>query len=431
MNLSAVVVGEVHAQLLQRMDLRRTDIDRMADDDVRELARRHLREIIEERLPGAVADLDRVENLLLQEVVGLGPLEDLLADPAVTEIMVNGPADVFVECGGKLQRSSTRFSSPQALSRVVDRLLLRSGRRIDESSPMVDARLWDGSRVNVIIAPLSLRGAAITIRKFARQILGLEDLVKRGALSTDMAAFLKMAIELRCNIVVSGGTGTGKTTLLNCLSTLIPDGERIVTIEDSAELQLQHANLVQLEARPSNAEGRGLITIRDLVRNALRMRPDRIVIGECRGGEALDMLQAMNTGHDGSLTTAHANSPRDLLSRLEVMVLMAGMELPLAAIREQVAGAVDLVVQLTRYPCGRRLISLISEVTGAESGRIQLQDLFRFDMTAQGQSGSVQGEFRGCGNVPHLLERLEPVQRQQLMPWFEGRPSEIYSGRIT
>ena len=406
MNLPEETVEAIHDELIRRLDLRRTDIDRMPDVELRRLAQRHLRDVLESRFPAADSLAKQLEHNLLQEVVGLGVLEDLLVDDAISEIMVNGPGDVFVESKGRLQRRSVRFSSARSLAGVVERLLQRTGRRVDEASPMVDARLADGSRINVVVPPLSLGGVSVTIRKFGRNVLSLQDLLSAGSLSPEMARFLEIAIQMRRNIVVSGGTGTGKTTLLNCLSTLIPGSERVITIEDSAELRLQHENLVRLEARPSNAEGRGLVSIRDLVRNALRMRPDRIVIGECRGGEALDMLQAMNTGHDGSLTTAHANSPRDLLSRLEVMVLMAGMELPLLAIREQIAGAVHVIVQLTRFACGARRIVQVSEVTGTESGRIQLQDLFRFD--------SQSGTYRATGNLPVFLEQLAPAERSSI-----------------
>jgi pilus assembly protein CpaF len=414
MNLPEATVEAIHDELIRRLDLRRTDIDRMPDADLRKLAQRHLRDVLESRFPAADAVSKQLEHNLLQEVVGLGLLEDLLVDDAISEIMVNGPGDVFVESKGRLQRRSLRFSSARSLSGVIERLLQRTGRRVDEASPMVDARLADGSRINVVVPPLSLGGVSVTIRKFGRNVLSMNDLLSAGSLSPEMARFLEVAIHMRRNIVVSGGTGTGKTTLLNCLSTLIPASERVITIEDSAELRLQHENLVRLEARPSNAEGRGLVSIRDLVRNALRMRPDRIVIGECRGGEALDMLQAMNTGHDGSLTTAHANTPRDLLSRLEVMVLMAGMDLPLPAIREQIAGAVNLIVQLVRFASGARRIVQISEVTGTESGRIQLQDLFRFDPQT--------GTYEATGNLPVFLESLEQGERTSIATLMGAGP---------
>lgn len=400
----------LHQALIQRLDLRRTDVNRMTDAELWSYAERHLRPLLDERGELSAAQRAQVGRQILQEVVGLGVIDELMADESIAEIMINGPADVFVERHGRLCRVPQRFSSVEALTGVIERLLQATGRRVDESSPMVDARMSDGSRVNVVVPPLALCGPVVTIRRFARRRLTLSDLVAQGALSEAMADFLKLAIRARRNIVVSGGTGTGKTTLLNCLSGMIPAGERVVTIEDSAELQLQHANLVALEARPGNAEGAGLVSIRDLVRNALRMRPDRIVVGECRGGEALDMLQAMNTGHDGSLTTAHANSPRDLLSRLEVMVMMAGMELPLMAIREQIASAVNIVVQLARFSCGTRCVNAISEVTGTESGRIQMQDLFRFHRMGT-SNGRVRGEFRASGNEPHFYESLPATER--------------------
>jgi pilus assembly protein CpaF len=404
--ISAELTRDLHGKLIERLDLRRTDVNRMSDAELWTYAQRHLQQLIEQSQVRTSSERSALERQVLQEVVGLGAIEDLLSDDSISEIMVNGPSDLFVERHGRIERVPSRFSSSQSLAGVIERLLQRTGRRVDESSPMVDARLPDGSRINVVVPPLSLCGPSLTIRKFGKRHLRLLDLVSAGALSAPMAEFLQLAVQVRRNIVVSGGTGTGKTTLLNCLSGLIPGTERVITIEDSAELQLDHANLVALEARPSNAEGAGLVSIRDLVRNALRMRPDRIVVGECRGGETLDMLQAMNTGHDGSLTTAHANSPRDLLSRLEVMTLMAGMDLPLAAIREQLASAVNLIVQLARFSCGTRRIVAITEVAGTESGRIQLQDLFRFQATGVDRNGLTSGEFRTCGNEPRFVESL-------------------------
>jgi pilus assembly protein CpaF len=407
------LIRAVHERLIERLDLRRTAVDGMADGELRKLALRHLERIVAEHALPPDVERDTLVRLLLQEVVGLGPLEDLLADDSVSEIMVNGADVVFVERGGRLVHTTLQFSSERALLGVIERLLQPTGRRVDESSPMVDARLPDGSRINVVVPPLAIRGPAVTVRKFARRRIGIAELVRGGSLSPAMAEFLDLAVRERRNIVVSGGTGAGKTTLLNALSDLIPADERIVTIEDSAELQLLHPNLVVLEARPRNLEGRGQVTIRELVRNALRMRPDRIVVGECRGGEALDMLQAMNTGHSGSLTTAHANSPRDLLLRLEVMVLMSGMELPLSAVREQVASAVNLIVQQARFPCGRRRIVRIAEVTGTESGRIQLQDLFRFETTGTDDTGATAGRFIACGNVPVFLDAASPERRRR------------------
>ena len=392
----------LHRELLASLDLRRRDIVQMPEAELRALASERLGVIIARmRLPGDI-DTQALVRFVIDEAIGLGPLEDLLADDTVSEIMVNGPQCVFVERGGRLEATATRFTSEQALRAAIDRVVSRVGRRVDEASPLVDARLADGSRVNVVLAPLSLCGAAVTIRKFARRRLTVEDLVRLGAISRPMVHFLAECVRHRRNIIVSGGTGSGKTTLLNVLSALIPAGERIVTIEDAAELQLGHDNLVPLEARTANLEGRGAITIRDLVRNALRMRPDRIVVGECRGGEALDMLQAMNTGHDGSLTTAHANGPRDLLSRLEVMVLMAGVELPLQAVREQIAAAVDLIVHVARFPCGARRVTHIVEVTGIDAGVIATQDLFRYRRT----HGGGAGHFEAAGQVPAFYEAL-------------------------
>jgi pilus assembly protein CpaF len=370
---------------------------------------------------------------VLNEAVGLGALETLLADDSISEIMVNGPSDVFVERGGRLQRVPVVFSSDKALYRVIERIVAPIGRRIDESSPLVDARLRDGSRVNIIIPPLAIKGPTITIRKFSKRRLGIEDLIGFGSASAEMFEFLRICVEQKKNIVVSGGTGSGKTTLLNVLSNLIPASERIVTIEDAAELRLHHDNLVTLEARPKNLEGKGQVAIRELVRNALRMRPDRIVVGECRGGEALDMLQAMNTGHDGSLTTAHANSPRDVLSRLEVMVLMAGMDLPVQAIREQIASAVQVIVQQTRFACGTRKVTRITEITGVEHGTIQSQDLFRFERTGFDGNGRIQGYFTGCGQIPSFYEEVQRAGVQLELSLFAERNANgvIEQGRLT
>ena len=397
----------IHERLLDTIDLRRRDLNRMSDDELRSETTALVREIIaaEASLPPGL-DRERLCREVLDEAIGLGPLETLLADEAVSEIMVNRFDQIFVERGGRIAPHPTTFTSDRAVLGVIERIVAPLGRRIDESSPMVDARLRDGSRVNAIIPPLALKGPTLTIRKFARRALEVEDLVRLGSLSHEMAGFLRICVEQRRNIVVSGGTGSGKTTFLNLLSNFIPDGERIITIEDAAELRLRHSHLVSLEARPANLEGRGAISIRDLVRNALRMRPDRIVVGECRGGEALDMLQAMNTGHDGSLTTLHANSPRDALARLETLVLMAGMDLPLTAIREQIASAIDLVIQQARLPDGRRVITAIVEVAGTESGRIQIQELFRHEQRGRDAEGRVLGRFTGCNAVPAFYEEL-------------------------
>jgi len=398
----------VHERLLKQMDLRRKDVHRMSDQQLRDETENLITEILLDMtglLPQGL-DIEQLKIRVLNEAVGLGPLEKFLADDSISEVMVNNFAEVFVERDGKIVRSEYGFSSDQAVLSVIERIITPIGRRIDESSPMVDARLKDGSRVNAIIAPLTLTGPSLTIRKFCRTRLQFADLVGFGSLSQEMVDFLRVCVETRKNIVVSGGTGSGKTTLLNVLSGFIPDDERIVTVEDAAELQLVQPNLVCLEAKPVNLEGRGEITIRDLLKNTLRMRPDRIVVGECRGGETLDMLQAMNTGHDGCLTTAHANSPRDLISRLEVMVLMSGMSLPVNAIREQVASAVDVIVHQTRFPCGTRKISRITEVVGIESGTVQLQDIFAFNRKGYNEAGKVVGEFQPEGFIPSFYEEL-------------------------
>ena len=400
--------NRVHEELLAAMDLRRTDISSMNEEDLRKHVKGLIKEIIlglGGKLPADV-DHDKLAKEVLDEAVGLGPLEDLLADESVTEIMVNKYDDIYVERGGRLTKSEVTFSSDDAVMSAIERIVSPLGRRIDESSPMVDARLKDGSRVNAIIPPLALRGPCVTIRKFSKKKLTAGDLIGFGAVSPAMVAFLQVAVAQRRNIVISGGTGSGKTTLLNMLSSFIPADERIVTVEDAAELKLDQPHLVALEARPPNLEGKGAVSIRDLVKNCLRMRPDRIVVGECRGGEALDMLQAMNTGHDGSLTTAHANTPRDLVSRLEVMVMMSGMDLPIQAIREQVASAVDLVVQQTRFPDGSRRVVNISEITGVEGGTVQMQDIFRFEQTGFNDKGRVVGEFKPSGRVPEFYEEL-------------------------
>lgn len=404
--------GLLHAELIQTLDLRRQDVTRMGDAELRLVAHKLIDELMPRLELGEELDREELARFVLDEAVGLGVLESLLADDSVTEIMVNGADDIFIERAGRTARSSIAFSSEKALMGVIERIVSPIGRRVDESSPLCDARLKDGSRVNIVIRPIALKGPTISIRKFAKRRLQVEDLVAYGTLDPGMVAFLRICVEQKKNIVISGGTGSGKTTLLNVISNLIPAQERIVTIEDAAELKLYHDNLVTLEARPPNVEGRGQITIRELVKNALRMRPDRIVIGECRGGEALDMLQAMNTGHDGSLTTAHANTPRDMLSRLEVMVMMAGMDLPAAAIREQIAAAVQIVVQQTRYACGTRKVTSITEITGMEGGVIQMQEIFRFQRHGFYEDGKVRGQFMPSGYVPSFYENL----REQGVP---------------
>lgn len=396
----------LHNELIQTLDLRRQDVTRMADDELRTVASKLVGELIQKMTLPAQTDPDELAKFVLDEAVGLGVLESMLADPSVTEIMVNGVEDIFIERGGQTVRSDIAFSSEKALMGVIERIVAPIGRRVDESSPLCDARLKDGSRVNIVIRPIALKGPSISIRKFAQRRLQVEDLVKFDSVDQQMVDFLKICVEQKKNIVISGGTGSGKTTLLNIISNLIPPLERIVTIEDAAELKLYHDNLVTLEARPANVEGRGQVSIRELVKNALRMRPDRIVVGECRGGEALDMLQAMNTGHDGSLTTAHANSPRDMLSRLETMVLMAGMDLPVAAIREQIASAVQIIVQQTRFACGTRKVTSITEITGMERGVIQMQELFKFQRQGFYDNGKIRGFFTPCGAVPSFYEEL-------------------------
>lgn len=389
----------LHDRLIEALQLRRRDIGLMSDDALRaEAAKLLLALIAEDESPPPDHERDDLVQDLLDEAVGLGPLEGLLADPEVTEIMVNRHDEIFVEVRGRLRRHHRAFSSEQAVQGVIERIVSPLGRRIDDSSPLVDARLRDGSRVNAVIPPIALRGASLTIRKFPVRRLDMADLLAVGALDESIAEFLQACVRHKKNLLVSGGTGTGKTSLLNILSNAIPEGERVVTIEDAAELRLNHQHLVSLEARPANLEGRGRIEIRDLVRNALRMRPDRIVVGECRGGEAFDMLAAMNTGHEGSLTTLHANSPRDALGRLETMILMAGMDLPLAAVREHVASSIDVIVQLSRTADGRRMVESVVEVTGMESGRIQLQELFH------GEAGP-PAVYSGCGLLPECFSR--------------------------
>ena len=423
--------GLLHSELIQTLDLRRQDVTRMADLELRTLANKLIWELMDK--VGLPAGIDRKElaEFVLNEAVGLGVLESLLADDSVTEIMVNSAQDIFIERSGQTRRSDIAFSSEKALMGVIERIVSPIGRRVDESSPLCDARLKDGSRVNIVIPPIALKGPSISIRKFAKRRLQIEDLVKYDSVDATMVEFLKICVEQKKNIVISGGTGSGKTTLLNVISNLIPPFERIVTIEDAAELKLYHDNLVTLEARPANVEGRGQVSIRELVKNALRMRPDRIIVGECRGGEALDMLQAMNTGHDGSLTTGHANSPRDMLSRLEVMVLMAGMDLPITAIREQMASAVQIIVQQTRFACGTRKVTSITEVTGMERGMIQMQEIFRFQRLGFNENGKVRGYFTPCGYVPTFYEELRSygvdpdfsIFEERQMPGSDARQS--------
>ncbi|MDX1377278.1 MAG: CpaF family protein [Anaerolineales bacterium] len=344
---------------------------------------------------------------ILDEFTGFGPIQPLLDDPDVSEVMVNGPQKVFIEKKGKLMKSGVTFDDDDHVIRIIDRIILPLGRRVDADSPTVDARLPDGSRVNAVIRPVSIDGPCITIRKFSKDKLSIDDLIEFGSITANMAEFLRACVHAHLNIVVSGGTGSGKTTLLNVLSSFIPEQDRIVTIEDAAELQLQQDHVLRMETKVANVDGKGAVTIRDLVRNSLRMRPDRIVVGECRGGEALDMLQAMNTGHDGSLTTLHANSPRDALSRLETMVLMAGMDLPLKVVRQQISSAIDLIIQQTRLKDGSRKVTAITEVAGMEGETVVLTDVFKFEQTGVGEGGRIMGDLKATGIRPIFGPRLE------------------------
>ena len=395
------------AALFERLGSRLNDPS-LSDQQLQALVRSELNHVVEEeKVPLSTEQRQRLMHDVEDDVLGHGPLQRLLDDPTVTEVMVNGPDMVYIEQNGKLTRSSAHFASEADLRRVIERIVSRVGRRIDESSPMVDARLQDGSRVNAVIAPLAFSGSSLTIRKFASDPFSVSDLIGFGTLTPEMAELFQACVEARLNIIVSGGTGTGKTTLLNVLSSFIPAGERIVTIEDAVELQLQQDHVVRLESRPPNIEGKGEVTIRDLVRNTLRMRPDRIVVGEVRGGECLDMLQAMNTGHDGSLSTVHANSPRDAIARLETLVLMAGMDLPLRAIREQITSAVDVIVQLSRLRDGTRRVTAVTEIQGMDGEAAAMQDIFLFDYSAGfAADGHFLGEPLPTGVRPRFLDRF-------------------------
>ncbi len=397
---------KIHKLLLEHLDLATVEPSKLDDPSLRPKVLNALRRIVQsldEQIPEDV-NRDALVGEMVDEALGLGPLESLLSDPTVSEIMVVDPDTIYIEQKGKLRLAEARFTDDERVRAIIERIVTPLGRRIDESSPIVDARLRDGSRVNAVIRPLALRGSAITIRKFSKSPLTLEKLIGFGAMTPQMGQFLTRAVVAKKNIVIAGGTGSGKTTLLNVLSAAIPADERIVTIEDAAELQLGQPHVVSLETRPSNMEGKGEYTIRDLVKNALRMRPDRIVVGECRGGEALDMLQAMNTGHDGSLTTTHANSPREAISRLETLVLMAGLELPVRAIREQIAGAVNVLVQQSRLSDGSRKVTAITEITGInDEGEIEIVPIFRFVRTGTDSAGKVVGEFQATGFLPSFL----------------------------
>ena len=423
------VQEQIQSELLKRMDMKRLTMQGVDREGLEQTAREKIQQIISEvmangRLPEGI-DAVRLEEDVFNEALRLGPLEELLDDDSVTEIMVNGSDKVYVERHGKLELSDCQFTDDASVLAVIERIVAPLGRRIDESQPYVDARLPDGSRVNAIIAPLALSGPTITIRKFAKKALTPEDFVRFGTWTHNAAEFMKLCVLLRKNIIVAGGTGSGKTTLLNLLSGYIPHTERIITVEDAAELRLQQPHVVRLEARPPNIEGKGAVPIRDLVKNCLRMRPDRIIVGECRGGEALDMLQAMNTGHDGSLTTVHANSPRDVISRLETMVLMSGMELPSRAIREQIASAVDIIIHESRMSDGSRKVVAISEVTGLEGNQIVMQDIFSFRQSGVGERGKILGEFKPTGAVPTFYDQLAgrgiSVSPKMFDPQFTGQ----------
>lgn len=381
--------------------------------------------IANESTPLSAADKQLLSSEILDDVLGFGPIEKFLKDPEITEIMINGPDTIYVERFGQIEETNAKFVDDQQLRRVIDKIVARIGRRVDESTPMVDARLPDGSRVNIIIPPLALDGAIVTVRKFAADPLTVDDLVRFNTISSKTAEFLEACVKGRLNIIVSGGTGTGKTTTLNVLSSFIPEGERIVTIEDAAELQLRQKHIIRLESRPSNIEGQGQVAIRDLLRNALRMRPDRIVVGEARGGEALDMLQAMNTGHDGSLSTIHCNSPRDALGRMETMVLMSGMDLPVRAIREQVASALDLIIHLSRLSDGSRRVTQITEVQGMEGDVITMQDIFAFDYSMGiDETGTYLGRLKATGIRPKFIAKLAEHGISVPAQVFEFEPPE-------
>ena len=397
----------VHAHLIEELGPILYD-RRLSEDDLRRRVHEQLLATLQaERAPLSAADKAQLIQDVSDDILGYGPIDKLLHEEAVSEVMVNGPDTVYVERAGRVEKDAATFVDSEHLRRIIDKIVSEVGRRIDESSPMVDARLPDGSRVNAVIAPLAIDGPFLTIRKFSKDPLQVDDLIRFGSINAHAARFLQAGVVGRLNVLVSGGTGTGKTTMLNVMSSFIPPEERIVTIEDAKELQLHQDHVLALEARPPNIEGRGEVTIRDLVKNSLRMRPDRIVIGECRSGEALDMLQAMNTGHDGSLTTLHANSPRDALSRLETLVLMAGFDLPVRAIREQVSSAVDLIVQLTRLRDGTRRVTHISEVQGMEGDIITLQDIFMFDYgMGVDETGRFRGHLKATGVRPKFTEKL-------------------------
>ena len=410
--------ARLHRTLINRMDL--TKLSSLSQEQVHaEVSRLAETVLAQEAMPLSISEKERLVNDVQHELFGLGPLEPLLADSTISDILVNRHDTIYIERRGKIEPTNVRFKDDEHLMRVIERIVSSVGRRIDESSPMVDARLQDGSRVNAIIPPLSIDGPVLSIRRFGADPLKMAMLIEKNALTRDIADMLQMCVNARLNILISGGTGAGKTTLLNALSAYIPENERIVTIEDSAELQLQQPHVVRLETRPPNIEGKGEITQRDLVRNSLRMRPDRIVIGEVRGGEAIDMLQAMNTGHDGSLTTVHANTPRDALARLETMIQMTGMRLSDRAMRQQIASALNLVVQAARLSDGSRRVTSISEITGMEGETITMQEIFMYERTGVDKEGQVIGRFRATGIRPRFAERLKACGLQLPRVIFE------------
>ncbi|MGI8996387.1 MAG: CpaF family protein [Pyrinomonadaceae bacterium] len=410
--------ARLHRAIINRMDLSKLGV--LQPEQLQaEVSRMAEELLLSEQTPLSYIDRERLVEEVRHELFGLGPLEPLLADPAISDILVNSPYNIYIERRGKIERTDVTFKDSEHLMRVIERIVSTVGRRIDESSPMVDARLPDGSRVNAIIPPLALDGPVLSIRRFGTDPLRINKLIEVGALTKDMADMFEMCVVARLNVLISGGTGAGKTTLLNALSAYIPEDQRIVTIEDSAELQMQQPHVVRLETRPPNIEGRGEVTQRDLVKNALRMRPDRIVIGEVRGGEAIDMLQAMNTGHDGSLTTVHANTPRDALARLETMIQMTGMRLSDRAMRQQVASAINLVIQVARLTDGTRRVTSISEITGMEGETITMQEIFQFERKGIDKDGKVIGRFRPTGVRPRFAERLKVCGMQLPRAFFE------------
>ena len=412
------VKSRLHRVLINRMDL--SKLSTLTPEQVNaEVSRLAESVLAQEAMPLSSSDRERLVSEVQHELFGLGPLEPLLADPTISDILVNSYNTIYIERRGKLELTNVTFKDDEHLMRVIERIVSSVGRRIDESSPMVDARLQDGSRVNAIIPPLSIDGPVLSIRRFGSVPLTMNGLIENKALTKEIAEMVEMCVKARLNVVISGGTGAGKTTLLNALSAFIPDDERIVTIEDSAELQLQQPHVVRLETRPPNIEGRGEVTQRDLVRNSLRMRPNRIVIGEVRGGEAIDMLQAMNTGHDGSLTTVHANTPRDALTRLETMIQMTGMTLSERAMRQQIASAIDLVLQVARLSDGCRRVTSISEITGMEGDIITMQEIFQYERTGVSAQGQVIGRFRATGIRPRFAERLKSCGLQLPRIFFE------------